>query len=295
LDLKHKTKLSLGAAQFGLDYGVANKKGKILLPDVIDIVKLARESGVTLIDTAMSYGDSEAVLGQAGVSDFEIVTKIPSIKRLSGDLNEHLERLITQSLLRLNVQTLYGILLHDSSDLGDPRLEEFILALNGFKRSGVIKKIGISVYSPSELDVVYDGLDADIVQLPLNLVDRRFELSGDLNRLKKLGVEIHSRSAFLQGLLLLPRADLGPKFQKWSGLWGRFEQTLAELGDRAVEVCLGYPMSLKSVDRVIVGVDSTEHLTEILRVRNSNAFDNSYYFMSSDDETLVNPSKWNVL
>lgn len=287
--------MSLGAAQFGLQYGIANKGGKILLPDAIDIIKLARKSGLSLIDTAMSYGDSETVLGKADISGFQIVTKIPSIKGLSGDINEHLEKLITRSLLRLNAQTLYGVLLHDASDLNDPRLPELFGALNSFKRAGKIKKIGISVYSPCELDIVYDGLSVDIVQLPINLIDRRFELSGALNRLKKLGIEIHSRSAFLQGLLLLSHVDLPPKFRKWSVLWERFEQTLPELGETAVEACLRYPLSLTAVDRVIVGVDSAKHLREILRFKNSTSFDNSYSFLSSDEVALVNPSRWNDL
>ena len=84
--------------------------------------------------------------------------------------------------------------------------------LKNLKNKGIIKKIGISIYNPKELDLVFNILNPDIVQTPYNLFDRRIEYSGWINKLFQQNIEIHSRSVFLQGLLLKNKMNYQKNF-----------------------------------------------------------------------------------
>jgi hypothetical protein len=132
----------------------------------------------------------------------------------------------------------------------------------------------------------------DLVQAPLNVIDRRLQTSGWLHRLKDAGVEINTRSAFLQGLLLIDRNDMPAKFERWSVMWDQWHQRLNRSGTTALCACLSYPMSLPEVDRVVVGVQSAKQLEDILATASTfyQSLDTS--FMVSTDEQLINPSQW---
>ena len=120
------------------------------------------------------------------------------------DVDLWLEKHIKNSLKRLNVQSLHGLLLHNSKDLLSDKGKMLVDSLKKIKSNGLVNKIGVSVYAPSEFDRIFDLIKIDIVQAPLNIIDRRFETSGLLTKLYN-GIEIHIRSVFLQGLLLMPR------------------------------------------------------------------------------------------
>ena len=132
----------------------------------------------------------------------------------------------------------------------------------------------------------------DIVQAPLNIVDRRLETSGWLSELHRNNIEIHSRSTFLQGLLLMPRAKIPAKFNKWSKIWDRWEYELANNNLDAKTVCLSYPLSLKEVDKIIIGVDNIEQLNEIVLASKKKIKNVNWSFMTSNDQMLLNPSNW---
>ena len=77
------SRIGLGTAQFGLDYGISNLRGKVAESNVSDILDHAWKTGVKILDTAKLYGDSEAVLGRlmAPKHQFKIITKTPTINR----------------------------------------------------------------------------------------------------------------------------------------------------------------------------------------------------------------------
>ena len=103
-------------------------------------------------------------------------------------------------------------------------------------------------------------MDINIVQAPLNIIDRRLETSGWLSKLYKNGIEVHTRSSFLQGLLLMSRAEVPPKFNKWTKMWNLWSEELEKNNLDAASVCLSYPLSLPEVSRVIIGVDNLNNL-----------------------------------
>jgi len=288
-------KIGLGTVQFGMKYGVANSDGPVESYKVNEILKLAERSGIGLLDTAIAYGTSEQILGEIGVDGFRLVTKLPALPEDQINVTRWVTKQVCESLARLGKKNLYGLLLHRSEDFSGSKGEQLVQALVGLKDDGIIQKIGVSIYSPNELDVVCKKIRIDLVQAPLNVIDRRLQFSGWLDRLKDNGVEVHTRSAFLQGLLLMKRSAVPQKFSRWSRLWDQWYEKLRATGVSPLEACLAYPLSLEQVDQVIVGVDSASQLLEILQAAENAKEAPDTSFMCSTDLDLINPFNWGHL
>jgi len=236
-------KLALGTVQFGLDYGIANEVGQVALEETQCILSFAKANEIDLLDTAIAYGNSEEVLGKLAVNEFRVVTKLPSFPDYQNNVALWVTEQVRESLARLGQKKLYGLLLHRSEDLWGSKGAQLIQALADLKNDGFVQKIGVSIYSPDELEVVFNKIKIDLVQAPLNVVDCRLQSSGWLDRLKDDGVEVHTRSAFLQGLLLMERSKIPQKFSRWSNLWDRWHEKLQDSGASPLEACLAYPLS----------------------------------------------------
>ena len=193
------SKLALGGVQFGIDYGIANTKGQVQIEEVQSILNYAKKNGVNILDTASGYGDSEEVLGKVGVDNFQIITKTTSIKQgVNGVV-----RIFYQSLKNLKQKKAYGLLIHDIGEIEHKQFDTLLIELARLKRQGLVKKIGVSVYNNQQIDYVLDNFSIDLIQLPINILDQRLINDESLVKLKKHNVEIHARSALLQGLLLM--------------------------------------------------------------------------------------------
>ena len=175
-----KVPLVLGTAQLGLSYGIANKTGQPNLGQAEVIVQEAWNHGVREFDTAQGYGISETVLGKIlkklGVSsEAKVISKFdPTLNHQDKDqLSDSLEQTIEQ----LAVPQLYGMMLHREAllDLWDKGLGETLL---NFVRSGKVQKIGVSVSSPDYALQAINTDGIDLIQVPSNIMDRRFETVG---------------------------------------------------------------------------------------------------------------------
>lgn len=288
-------KLALGTVQFGLKYGIANQSGQVKLSEAKDILEQAKKARVDLLDTAIVYGDSEEVLGKIGITEFCVVSKLPVLPEECADIDSWVQEQVENSLERLCVSSLYGLLLHRSKNLLGKSGKKLLDALNRVKSNGLVQKIGVSIYDPSELDEITHLMHIDLVQAPLNVIDRRLESSGWLERLKREEVEVHTRSAFLQGLLLMPRNKLPSKFKPWSNLWDSWASELEEKNISATAACLSYPLSLPEVDRVVVGVDSVDQVKALIAISKNQLPHHDFSFMTSEDQKLINPSNWSAL
>lgn len=289
------SKISLGTAQFGMDYGIANDKGKPSLEKVKSILKKAKNLGVKNIDTASVYGASESILGQIGVSDFNLTTKIPSIPIESVDINAYVNNIIEESLNKIKIKEFHGVLLHDSEQLFNKEVESDIHnALISLKDNGLTKKVGISIYDPNKLSQLNSIESYDIVQCPYNLFDRRLESSNWMEKLSDYGIEIQIRSIFLQGLLLMEKHKRPTKFKKWNDLWDDLDNWLKKNNISAVDACLNFSFESKYIDSVVLGVDSEEQLNEIFnKINNENkAYPKNIF---SNDVNLINPVNWSSL
>jgi len=283
-------RLALGTVQFGLSYGIANQVGQVSRTAASSILNLALSSGINMLDTAIAYGESEATLGLIGVKAFKIVTKLPPFP--SGcDVQEWVFNQISESFLRLNIDSAYGVLLHSPQQLEGPNGAELYRMLQLLKDKGLASKIGISIYSPAELTSLYKKFHLDLVQAPFNLVDRRLLNTGWIRQLKDQGVEIHTRSVFLQGLLLMNRAEIPSKFERWKFIFEKWHSYLKENNISALAASLAYPRSFPEIDKIIIGVESQQQLAQILAASNQlKKID--LPDLSSEDEHFVNPTNW---
>lgn len=287
-------RLALGTVQFGLPYGVANKSGQVSQSEAKSMIRIASENGIDTLDTAIAYGESEKCLGFVGVKNFKLVTKLPSIPDGCLDISGWIYEQVTSSLLRLNVEKLYGLLLHKSEDLLGPDGPELYRSLDSLKEKGLVKKIGVSIYSPNELDALIPLYRFDLVQSPFNIVDRRLYTTGWLRRLKDADVEIHTRSALLQGLLLMKQADIPQKFSPWDSLWQTWHKWLAEKEVSALQTCLAFPLSFPEIDQVVVGIDNQSQLAQIVSAAKRQPTGDLPNLLC-EDENLINPANWNRL
>jgi len=286
------SRLALGTAQFGMAYGIANSSGQVSRNGVQEILALAEVNRINTIDTAIAYGESESALGAAGVRGFRVITKLPHIPDGTADINDWIRGEVADSLQRLRVNSLYGLLLHRSR----PWLDEGVNAVLGqLKKEGVVKKIGVSIYSPDELAPLFSLASIDLVQAPFNLVDRRLSTTGWLARLHDNGVEIHARSAFLQGLLLMSQNAIPERFTPWGELWQKWHEWLASMDMTAIQACLGYVLSFPEIDKVVVGVDSLDQLRQLIDAAKMPNSQHAFPEISSADEKLINPSHWTSL
>lgn len=287
-------RLALGTVQFGMSYGIANQKGQVSRLAAKEILELARKREIDTLDTAIAYGESEICLGEIGTQDYKLITKLPAIPDDCTYVNDWIKEQLQASLARLSVSKVYALMLHRPNQLLGPDGEAIYLALQSLKNSGVVEKVGISVYAPNELQLITDKYSIDIVQAPFNLIDRRLKNSGWLEKLKDLGVEIHTRSAFLQGLLVMPKETIPAKFSQWTNLFQIWHNWLVSNNFSAVQASLAFPLSFPEIDRVVVGVDSVGQLKQIIEAT-TKSINLEFPDMQSNEENLINPANWSNL
>ncbi|MDC0965247.1 aldo/keto reductase [Candidatus Thioglobus sp.] len=286
-------KIALGTVQFGTHYGIANTNGQVEKSEAKDILNYAKSFGIDTIDTAISYGSSEQCLGEIGVDGYQVVTKLPEIPDDYGNLRIWVEKHVKESLDTLGVETLSGLLLHRPNQLLDTDKKDLWSILLQLKSDGLVKKIGFSIYTPDELDKLWDSFKPDLVQAPYNILDRRLETSGWLQRMSEENVEIHIRSIFLQGLLLMNKDSRPEKFNKWLTLWNHWKNWLRENDSTPVQAAVSFALSDNRISRVVVGVDSLNQFKDIIAVAsNIGKFPESFHIT---DTRLLNPSEWRLL
>jgi aryl-alcohol dehydrogenase-like predicted oxidoreductase len=284
-------KIVLGAAQFGLSYGVANNNGQVTTQELKKIIQLAKQANISKLDTAIVYGNSEKALGNIGISDWNIITKIPEAPTEVRDIKSWVYSETQNSLNRLNTSRLYAVMLHTTSILSSDNAKEYWDALQELKQQGVVQKIGYSIYNPGELDEYYSKYYPDIIQAPYNILDNRLKKSGWLQKLSDDAVEVHVRSVFLQGLLLMNKNQRPSYFKRWSELWQKWHSWLSLRNITALEATLWFVLQEDLIDNVVVGVDSADHLQDILDALGEYHNITVTDFLS-EDLNLIDPSHW---
>ncbi len=271
-------KLGLGTVQFGMEYGISNQGG-ITQPDEVKmILKYAAQSGIDLLDTAYGYGTSEQVLGKIGTKGFKIVSKF-----LPATSNTSIPTQVQLSLQRLKTDKLYGLLAHRPLDLlKHPQTWDY---LQGLKIKSIVKKVGFSFNSVSEIDLILNrGFIPDLVQVPFNYFDSRFKPY--MIELIKQGCEIHTRSAFLQGLFFIRPDKLNPFFDEIKPTLVSL-QKLTNLQGRLLNYCLKQTF----IDKVIVGVNTLEQLKQNIASLEKKD-DLPLLFDQEINNNILSPSEW---
>lgn len=287
-------KLAIGTAQFGMSYGVSNKYGQVSPDSAKEIINIAKKLGVDTVDTAIAYGNSESTLGYCDTKGVRIVTKIPKLPGNLHDPKEWVRQQVKESLARCRKNNLYAVLMHSVDDLRTKDGTIIYDILKKLQYEGLIEKTGVSVYSPEQLEGVIDQFKIDLVQIPLNPLDQRFESSGMLTQLNLRGIEIHVRSVFLQGLLLMPSATLPKYFSKWSLQLEEWRLWAVSNNLSPLQACIGHALSFDKIGRIVIGIENTNQLREITSAFSGRKIRTPPCF-STEDVGLINPSLWDNL
>ena len=254
-------RLALGTVQFGLDYGINNPAGQPDDATVTEILNTAKAAGIALLDTATAYGDSEARLGhwlrRAGTGNrpFDLVTK------LAAGPAEQVRQGLRESLERLQQRSIYGVLFHQFAGFREhPAAWD---ELRAAQAAGLVQRIGVSLYHPEEAEwLLANPMGVSLVQLPFNVLDQRF--APLLPALQQAGVEVHVRSAFLQGLLLRAPATLPAFFAPLAPKIARLHFLAQGKGLPLASLLLLFAAYAPGVSKAVIGVDTAANLRENL-------------------------------
>jgi aryl-alcohol dehydrogenase-like predicted oxidoreductase len=282
------SRIALGTVQFGLDYGISNTGGQVPIAEVKAILEEGRIAGVDTIDTASAYGNGEKILGRVGLANYKVVTKIPP------DCS-HAEQSLRNSIAELQANP-YGLLYHSFTDYKSGRLSW--REVQDLKEQFGIAKIGFSLYAPEEWDeLIADGVRPELIQVPYNLFDRRFETV--FEEAKKLGTEIHTRSTFLQGLFFRDPKTLTNHFEPVVEQLKHIRGVATKNGLDLAACLLHFALTNNSIDRVVIGVVSADQLRSNLSGIADSRNDLSRYIdlnsFRETNEEIINPSKWKTV
>jgi aryl-alcohol dehydrogenase-like predicted oxidoreductase len=284
------TKLVIGTVQFGLNYGISNTLGQVKASEVDRIFEYAASKGVYFVDTAQAYGNSEEVLGLfTHKHRFDVITKL----KPDFGSDDAIISAFNSSLNKLKINSVYGLLYHDfQSFLNRP---ESFKVLSDFAEKGKVKKIGFSLYHPSELEYLLENkLAFDIVQIPYNIFDRRFEPY--FETLNRLGVEIHVRSVFLQGIIFMDQQKLNDFFKGFKSKLNLFHALCDRLQVSPGHAALQFVAGNKFVDKIVLGIQSLEHLkVNVDWLEKKIKFnDQDFAGLQEDNLDFIIPSNWKL-
>ena len=292
------SRLVLGTAQLGMEYGIANVNVYPAYQAAMSIVEEAWEQRLREFDTAQAYGESEKVLGRI-IKDLRIADEVKVITKIAP-YTDHLNRIalnkaIEISMENLGVEILYGVLLHQENmlDLWEKGLGKY---LNGLIGTGRVKHIGVSTYSPEKAIRALHTEGISIIQIPTNVIDRRFEKAGVFDLAVDLGKTIYIRSIFLQGLLLMSPESLPKKMQFTAPVLKRYALLAQDVGINFMELCIGYVKHAFPHSKIIFGAETKAQVRENLEcwtVTWSNELTQRIQREFDDvDETILSPSLW---
>lgn len=285
-------RLGLGTVQFGLPYGAVADHGGRPASDVDDVLDRARELGISVLDTAAAYGESEARLGASGrLGGFRVVTKTAAVDAAdAASAKAQVLAGAARSRQLLGVEVLDGLLVHDPRDLLTEAGKGVVEAGLELRADGLVRAFGASVYEAEQLDVVAGAFEPDIVQLPLNVLDQRLLRSGHVAALRAAGTEVHVRSVLLQGLLAAPASARPAALAAAAPHLDRVAAAAAGAGLSPLELALGFAAGL-DVDVVLVGARTVAELDDcaaaLVARPGLDVAD-----LAVDDADVVDPRRW---
>jgi len=273
-----------------MDYGINNAKGKVLKEEVFEILEVAWNNGIDMLDTSALYGESEYVIGQFLKENdvpFEIVSKLPPCDA------DDIETRFCESLKKLNRDKLFGYLIHDFDSFRKNRHIWDIL--QKMKSQKKVEKIGFSLYYPQEVEyIMMENIEFDMVQVPFSIFDQRF--SGIFEVLRERNVEIHVRSVFLQGLVFKNALTMHEIFDNFRDKLSSLHSISQDINVSISALCLNFAVLNEYIDKVIIGIDSLSNLQENINAlryqdRVGDVY-NSLLNLKEGNEKIILPFNW---
>lgn len=285
-------KLILGTVQMGLDYGINNSSGKITFENSCLILSKAFKLGIGTLDTAEAYGNAHQVIGNFHLLNpeikFKVITKVPH-----NVLAEEIEQKIKTYINDLNVNYLEVLMFHSFDSYENNK--QVIEVLINLKNRGIIKHIGVSVYTNCQIEILLSDNNITVVQMPFNLLDNQSKRGDLMSKMKAKGKVIHTRSAFLQGLFFKEQFENNSVAQKLSNELIAIKNISKEENTSISTLALSYCLNQKDIDQVLIGVDSVNQLIDNLKVvdyKMNHVALIKINALKVDNLDLLNPSLW---
>lgn len=281
-----KSKFIIGSANFVEEYGAGQKK--INDYEIRKILKLAKENSIYKIDTAEVYFKNKNIFKKID-KKFEVISKInPDNKWISL---EYCRKKLLSHFQKFNNNKINTLLFHDEKILLKKEGSIIFKNIERFKNK-YFKKIGISIYETKNLKYLTNSYEINVVQVPYNILNNKIICSGWYSKLKKMGIEIHARSIFLQGLLVNKLLYKKMYFKKWYSHFYKWFESLKINNISPIDYCLNDLMNY-DFDGIIIGINNRDNLYEII---NFNKIKNSKLTqvkkIKINDKKLTDPRKW---
>ncbi|HEY7900936.1 MAG TPA: aldo/keto reductase [Caulobacteraceae bacterium] len=283
-------KLGLGVAQFGLD-GAAPVKGRPAEAEVREILSIAGRAGVSVLDTGAASMHGEAILG--AVMPRPAPFKI-TVKAARGDRGpDFVEQEARASLARLGLVRADAIMVQAAGDLFTPYGKALWQRLQDMRNAGLFEKVGISAYASDDPEGLAKRFGPDLIQAPASLLDQRLLVDGTLANIRRMGVEVHLRSIFLNGLLFLP-PDRAPSHLPATTVsrLARARRLIAEGRSDPLQAALAFALSRPEADAVIVGAATAAEVNAVIAAAASPPPDLDWDDMAMEDPQALDARRW---
>ena len=294
-------KICVGTAQLDMKYGFKNQLSKMRIEDFRQILRQSIKKKINFIDTAENYGSGEKIIGneickKEYKGKINIVTKINNLRFIENNkMHYEIDKKVKKSLKNLGIKKLYAVLIHDVKDLKSKKINKIFETLNKIKKMGLIKKIGFSAYEIKDLKKYINQFSFDIIQFPFNVFDQRI-LEKDIQlMLRQKKVEVHLRSIFLQGLLLLPINQIPKKLFKYKKYIKKWQVNCEKKKINKIDGCLNFVLKHKFYSKMVIGFDNYQQFKDvykryiILKNKKKNLVNYKKFIVKNN---LINPSKW---
>ena len=302
------SKLTLGTAQLGMNYGISNKNGKPTQQETMDILNFAENNGIASFDTSPSYGNSEKILGSffkknKNKLSINIITKIPQIQFSQkspsfDDVYDKVKEKIITSCNNLQINQISTCLLHEPSDMHsfDGHVVKSLIKL---KKENIIQNIGVSTYTPEEVKEFLDIKEFDSIEIPMNIFDLRLMESKLLARLNQNKKTVFARSIYWQGLFFLEQTNIPQYLENARRPLNELKKISIDYGISIPTIALSYVRDLKAITSMVIGVENVEQLKTNIKLMDSPRLPDEvikliYKKFQGLSEKLINPSKWQL-
>ena len=287
-------KIILGTVQLGLDYGINNPHGKPSLEEAFKILEAAFDNGIRTLDTAEAYGNSQEIIGkfqnEFPNKKFQIISKLASNAEIAP---ENFITHVAHNCKVLNSDQLFGYMFHNypSFKARDGLYDKLVLA----KKEGLVSKAGISLYGNNEIEDILNNYDGfDFIQIPFNLFDNDSKRSVFLKEAKRKGIEVHTRSVFLQGLFFKPKSKILATLKPLITHLDTLESIKNATSINTQTLALQYVLQKKYIDRVLIGVETAKQLVDNINTCKDEQAIPHHLIDAIDvkEIELLNPSNW---
>jgi aryl-alcohol dehydrogenase-like predicted oxidoreductase len=290
-------KICLGTAQFGNIYGITNRnRNELNVKEIKEFLKLLIKNKIEFIDTALNYKNVDKKLKKTKINlnKFNIITKIPAPKIKEKFYKKEIFRKILKSKKILKIKSFYAILIHNCNNLNSEQAKLIRETLAELKKKQITKKIGLSVYNTKDLNFMFKFFTPDLIQVPHNVFDARFMQNKILNKISKYNIELHIRSIFLQGLLLIDLKKMNYKFNKWKKIFEKWDLYCKKNKTSKLDAAVNLAMRNKKIKKVVVGFSNINEFIEFLKIRVKNELTFPKFLTDSEKniDKLINPYNW---